>query len=116
MTRAQTTERNQRVCLQVGSVDRTTSRPVNMRDSYMVGSGSLDWHTSRFGTHSMRRAKAAQIVRKDRLMRAAQLLLDHTKLESTVRYLGVELDELQGSLSRSNFDVVGERGLPRSLT
>jgi site-specific recombinase XerC len=42
--------------------------------------------------HSMRRTKAAQISQTGNL-RAVQLLLGDTKLESTVRYLGIELDE-----------------------
>ena len=46
-----------------------------------------------YGTHSMRRTKAAQIYRKTGNFRAVQLLLGHTKLESTVRYLGVEVDD-----------------------
>ena len=46
-----------------------------------------------YGTHSMRRTKAAQIYRKTVNLRAAQLLLGHTKLESTVRYLGIEVDD-----------------------
>ena len=46
-----------------------------------------------FGTHSMRRTKAAQIYRKTGNHRAVQLLLGHTKLESTVRYLGIEVDD-----------------------
>ena len=47
----------------------------------------------RYGTHSMRRTKAAQIYRKTGNLRAVQLLLGHTKMDSTVRYLGVELDD-----------------------
>ena len=46
-----------------------------------------------YGTHSMRRTKAAQIYRKTGHLRAVQLLLGHTKLESTVRYLGIEVDD-----------------------
>jgi integrase len=46
-----------------------------------------------YGTHSMRRTKAAQIYRKTANLRAVQLLLGHTKLESTVRYLGIEVDD-----------------------
>jgi integrase len=46
-----------------------------------------------YGTHSMRRTKAAQIYRKTGNLRAVQLLLGHTKLESTVKYLGVEVDD-----------------------
>ena len=46
-----------------------------------------------FGTHSMRRTKASQIYRKTGNLRAVQLLLGHAKLESTVRYLGIEVDD-----------------------
>ena len=46
-----------------------------------------------YGTHSMRRTKAAQIYRKTGNLRAVQLLLGHAKLESTVRYLGIEVDD-----------------------
>ena len=46
-----------------------------------------------YGTHSMRRTKAAQVYRKTGNLRAVQLLLGHTKLESTVRYLGIEIDD-----------------------
>ncbi len=42
-----------------------------------------------YGTHSMRRTKAAQIYRKTANLRAVQLLLGHTKLESTVRSSGL---------------------------
>jgi integrase len=48
---------------------------------------------SRYGTHSMRRTKVALIYRHTRNLRAIQLLLGHAKIESTVRYLGVELDD-----------------------
>jgi integrase len=46
-----------------------------------------------FGTHSLRRTKVSMLYRKTGNLRACQLLLGHTKLESTVRYLGVELDD-----------------------
>ena len=46
-----------------------------------------------YGTHSLRRTKAAQIYRKTGNLRAVQLLLGHTKLESTVRYLGIEVED-----------------------
>jgi Phage integrase family len=46
-----------------------------------------------YGTHSLRRTKAAQIYRKTGNLRAVQLLLGHTKIESTVRYLGIEVDD-----------------------
>jgi integrase len=50
-------------------------------------------NSSAYGTHSMRRTKAAQIYKKTGNLRAVQLLLGHTKLESTVRYLGIEVDD-----------------------
>jgi len=46
-----------------------------------------------FGTHSLRRTKATLIYRRTGNIRAVQLLLGHTKIESTVRYLGVEVDD-----------------------
>ena len=49
--------------------------------------------SSAYGTHSMRRTKAAQIYKETGNLRAVQLLLGHTKLESTVRYLGIEVDD-----------------------
>ena len=47
----------------------------------------------RFGTHSLRRTKATSIYRKTGNWRAVQLLLGHTKIESAVRYPGVEVDD-----------------------
>jgi len=44
-------------------------------------------------THSMRRTKATLIYRRTGNLRAVQLLFGHTKIESTVRYLGVEIDD-----------------------
>ena len=46
-----------------------------------------------YGTHTMRRTKASLIYRRTKNLRAVQLLLGHTKLESTVRYLGIEVDD-----------------------
>jgi integrase len=48
---------------------------------------------SKFATHSMRRTKATLIYRRTGNLRAVQLLLGHSKIESTVRYLGVEVDD-----------------------
>lgn len=48
---------------------------------------------SLFGTHSIRRTKATLIYRRTGNLRAVQLLLGHSKIESTVRYLGVEVDD-----------------------
>ena len=54
---------------------------------------SIGLDTTLYGTHTMRRTKAAQLYRKTGNLRAVQLLLGHTKLESTVRYLGIEVDD-----------------------
>jgi len=54
---------------------------------------SIGLDPQKYGTHSMRRTKAALIYKKTGNLRAVQLLLGHTKLESTVRYLGVEVDD-----------------------
>lgn len=46
-----------------------------------------------YGTHTLRRTKATLIYRRTKNLRAVQLLLGHAKLESTVRYLGIEIDD-----------------------
>ena len=46
-----------------------------------------------YGTHSLRRTKATLIYRRTKNLRAVQLLLGHTSLDSTVRYLGIEIDD-----------------------
>ena len=46
-----------------------------------------------YGTHSLRRTNATLIYRRTKNLRAVQLLLGHSKVESTVRYLGIELDD-----------------------
>ena len=48
---------------------------------------------SGYGTHTMCRTKASLIYRRTKNLRAVQLLLGHIKLESTVRYLGIEVDD-----------------------
>ena len=54
---------------------------------------SIGLDPNKYGTHSLRRTKAALIYKKTGNLRAVQLLLGHTKLESTVRYLGIEVDD-----------------------
>ena len=58
---------------------------------HWVTSAGLD--SSAYGTHSMRRTKATLIYKRTKNLRAVQLLLGHSKLESTVRYLGIEVDD-----------------------
>lgn len=54
---------------------------------------SIGLNPSFYGTHSLRRTKATLIYRRTGNLRAVQLLLGHTKIESTVRYLGIEVDD-----------------------
>jgi len=55
--------------------------------------GSIGLDPRLFGTHSLRRTKATLIYRRTGNLRAVQLLLGHTRIESTVRYLGIEVDD-----------------------
>ena len=61
----------------------------------LVGSwiSSIGLDPSAYGTHSLRRTKASLIYRRTGNIRAVQLLLGHAKLESTVRYLGIEVED-----------------------
>lgn len=54
---------------------------------------SIGLEVSSYGTHSMRRTKVAQIHKKTGNLRAVQLLLGHTKMDSTVRFLVIEVDD-----------------------
>jgi integrase len=71
-------------------------RPMSTRQyarlvGYWINGIGLD--PSFFGTHSLRRTKATLIYRRTGNLRAVQLLLGHTKIESTVRYLGIDVDD-----------------------
>ena len=68
-----------------------TTRQYARLLSEWIASIGLDPHL--FGTHSLRRTKATQIYRRTGNLRALHLLLGHTKVESTVRYLGIEVDD-----------------------
>ena len=68
----------------------TTRQYARLLSEWIAGIG-LD--SSLFGTHSIRRTKATLIYRRTGNLRAVQLLLGHTKVESTVRYLGVEVED-----------------------
>ena len=68
-----------------------TTRQYARLVSQWIASAGLD--ASLFGTHSLRRTKATLIYRRTGNLRAVQLLLGHTKIESTVRYLGIEVDD-----------------------
>jgi integrase len=68
-----------------------TTRQYARLVSNWIGNIGLD--PKLFGTHSLRRTKATLIYRRTGNLRAVQLLLGHTKSESTVRYLGIEVDD-----------------------
>ena len=68
----------------------TTRQYARLLSEWLAGIG-LDPHM--YGTHSLRRTKATLIYRRTGNLRAVQLLLGHTKIESTVRYLGIDIDD-----------------------
>ncbi len=68
----------------------TTRQYARLLADWLVGIG-LDPHV--YGTHSLRRTKATLIYRRTGNLRAVQLLLGHTKIESTVRYLSIDIDD-----------------------
>ena len=68
----------------------TTRQYARLLSDWLTGVG-LDPRV--YGTHSLRRTKATLIYRRTGNLRAVQLLLGHTKIESTVRYLGIEVDD-----------------------
>ena len=74
-----------------GPKRHVTTREYARLVSEWIGSVGLDPRL--FGTHSLRRTKATLIYRRTGNLRAVQLLLGHTKIESTVRYLGIEVDD-----------------------
>ena len=68
----------------------TTRQYARLLSEWLSAIG-LDPHA--YGTHSLRRTKATLIYRRTGNLRAVQLLLGHTKIESTVRYLGIDIDD-----------------------
>lgn len=75
----------------VHSSEHISTRQYERLLKHWVASIGLD--PAAYGTHTMRRTKATLIYRRTKNLRAIQLLLGHTKLESTVRYLGIEVDD-----------------------
>ncbi|MCY1550573.1 Tyrosine recombinase XerC [compost metagenome] len=73
-----------------GSEHRSTRQYTRIVKAWVTSIG-LD--PVMYGTHTLRRTKASPIYRRTKNLRAVQLLLGHTKLESTVRYLGIEVDD-----------------------
>lgn len=75
----------------VASSPHVSTRQYARIVHHWVESAGLD--SSAYGTHSMRRTKVTLIYKRTKNLRAVQLLLGHSKLESTVRYLGIEVDD-----------------------
>ena len=75
----------------IGKSPHVSTRQYARIVHHWVEAAGLD--SSAYGTHSMRRTKATLIYKRTNNLRAVQLLLGHTKLESTVRYLGIEVDD-----------------------
>ena len=67
--------------------------PISMTEEQYSSACAAGQAGFKYGTHSMRRTKAAQIYKKTGNLRAVQLLLGHTKIDSTVLYLGIELED-----------------------
>jgi integrase len=73
-----------------GSPHICTRQYARMLRSWLKDAG-LDW--TEYGTHSIRRTKATLIYSRTKKLRAVQLLLGHSRLASTVRYLGIDVDD-----------------------
>ena len=75
----------------IGNSPHVSTRQYARIVHHWVAAIGLD--PSVYGTHTMRRSKATLIYKRTKNLRAVQLLLGHKKLESTVRYLGIEVDD-----------------------
>jgi integrase len=68
----------------------STGQYARLVDEWVTG---IELRREDYGTHSLRRTKASIIYKQTGNLRAVQILLDHTKTESTVRYLGVDVED-----------------------
>lgn len=68
----------------------STRQYARLVDEWVIG---IDLRSAEYGTHSLRRTKAAIIYKQTGNLRAVQILLGHTKIESTIRYLGVDVED-----------------------
>lgn len=75
----------------IGNSPHVSTRQYARIVHHWVAAIGLD--STAYGTHTMRRTKATLIYKRTKNLRAVQILLGHTKLESTVRYLGIEVDD-----------------------
>ena len=76
-----------------GATTPGTSAPVSMLRLVGEWVTSIGLRHEDYGTHSLRRTKAAVIYKQMGNLRAVQILLGHNKIESTVRYLGVDVED-----------------------
>lgn len=72
------------------NVHLSTRQYARLVDEWVTGVGLM---RSEYGTHSLRRTKASIIYRATGNLRAVQILLGHSKIENTVRYLGIDVEE-----------------------
>ena len=75
-------------CLKV--TQNRTEAVTRLVDEWVTGVGLM---RSEYGTHSLRRTKASIIYRATGNLRAVQILLGHSKIENTVRYLGIDVED-----------------------
>lgn len=68
----------------------STRQYARLVEEWVIGTGL---RREDYGTHSLRRTKAALIYKQTGNLRAVQILLGHTKIETTVRYLGVDVED-----------------------
>ena len=73
-----------------GRLHLSTRQYARLVESWIA---SVGLNPVAYGTHSLRRTKASLIYRRTKNLRAVQLLLGHAKLDSTIRYLGIEIDD-----------------------
>src|SRR3546814_12070116 len=85
----------------------TTRQYARLLDHWLKGIGL---EPALFGTHSLRRTKANLISRRTGNLRAVQLLLGHSKIESTFRYFGVEVDDAPAIADRVDVYFLGQTG------
>jgi integrase len=70
-----------------------SERIAQARKLAMEARRAIDLRPQDYGTHSLRRTKASLIYKQTGNLRAVQILLGHTKIETTVRYLGVDVED-----------------------
>jgi Phage integrase family len=90
----------------------TPRQYARLASDWFIGIG-LDPHL--YGTHSLRRTKATLIYRRTGNLKAVQLLLGHTKIESTVRYLGIDVDDALVIAKRVDIYGGSRKALPFKL-